>query len=416
MHFLLVSMGTYGDVLPFVGLGAELKRRGRRVTFVANEEYATWAERYGFEFTSLLSNADTLALLGHPDIWHPVKSALLGARWMKSRLAAQYETLKPLIEPDTVIVSYPPIFGARMLHELVGVPLVSIVPMPWVIPSGHNPPDLMAAFNMPAWAPRILKRAHWRTLEAASDFIIGRHINRVRSSLGLKKQRQVARWAFSPQMTIGLFPDWYAAPQLDWPANFKTAGFSDFDGGDDAELPAELMSFINAGEPPVAFTFGTGMRHGERMFRMAVDVCEQLKVRGILLSRFEGQVPASLPSGVIRCEYAPFRKLFPKCAAAVHHGGLGTTAQALAAGTPQLILPFAWDQRDNGLRVKRLGAGDWLPSRSSAEKVARALKPLLTPAARARCEEWSRRCREASANVQAVDWIEEFALDAVVIR
>jgi rhamnosyltransferase subunit B len=409
MHFLLVSMGTYGDVFPFVGLGAELRRRGRRVTFVANEEYSAVAERFGFEFVSLMSNADTLELMGHPDIWHPVKSALLGARWMKGRLAAQYETLKPLIERDTVIVSYPPIFGARMLNELVGVPLVSIVPMPWVIPSGHNPPDLMAAFNMPAWAPRILKRAHWRMLEAASDFIIGRHINRVRRSLGLKKQRQVARWAFSPQMTIGLFPDWYAQPQPDWPTNFKTAGFSDFDGGDDTGLAADVVEFLDAGEPPVAFTFGTGMRHGERMFRMAADVCEQLKIRGILLSRFADQVPATLPAGVIRCEYASFRKLFPGCAAAVHHGGLGTTAQALAAGTPQLILPFAWDQRDNGLRVKRLGAGDWLPSKSAAEKVARALRPLLTPAARVRCEEWSRRCREVRANVQAVDWIEEFA-------
>ncbi len=409
MHFLLVSMGTYGDVFPFVGLGAELRRRGRWVTFVANEEYGPVAERFGFEFVSLLSNEETLELLGHPDIWHPVKSAILGARWMKGRVAREYELLKPFIEPDTVIVSYPPMFGARMLHETVGVPLISVVPMPWVIPSGHNPPDLMATPNLPAWAPTIVKRGYWRTIEAASDFMIGRHINRVRRGLGLKKVRQVARWAFSSQMTVGLFPDWYATPQPDWPANLKTAGFSDFDGGDDAGLPAGLVDFLEAGEPPVAFTFGTGMRHGERMFRMAADVCELLGIRGILLSRFKGQVPATLPEGVMRCEYASFRELFPRCAAAVHHGGLGTTAQALAAGTPQLILPFAWDQRDNGLRVKRLGASDWLPSKSSADRVARALRPLMTPAAKMRCQEWRARCQTTRANVQAVDWIEEFA-------
>ena len=412
MHFLLVSMGTYGDVFPFVGVGAELKRRGRRVTLVANEEYAREADRFGFEFHSLISNADTHELMGNPDVWHPVRSAALGAKWMSGRVSSQYEMLQTLIGLDTVIISYPPIFGARLLHETDGVPLVTLVPMPWVIPSGHHPPDIMATLNMPMWMPSIIKRAHWRLLEAATDVIIGRNINRLRQGLRLRKVRQIARWAFSPQMTIGLFPDWYAPPQPDWPTNLKTAGFSDFDGGDDAGLSRSVIEFIESGEPPVAVTFGTGMLHGKEMFEKGAEVCRLLGVRGILLSRFEDQVPASLPEGVIRCEYASFRELFPRCGAVIHHGGLGTTAQALAAGTPQLILPFAWDQRDNGSRVKRLGAGDWLPSKSSAEKVAKALRPLMTPEARTRCDEWSTRCKSTKANQQAVDWIEEFAMRA----
>ena len=84
-------------------------------------------------------------------------------------------------------------------------------------------------------------------------------------------------------------------------------------------------------------------------------------MRGILLTKYAAQVPDPLPPNVIRVGFAPFRKLFPRCAAVVHHGGIGTVAKALAAGVPQLVLPGAFDQTDNATRVKRLGAGDWFP-------------------------------------------------------
>jgi UDP:flavonoid glycosyltransferase YjiC (YdhE family) len=182
-----------------------------------------------------------------------------------------------------------------------------------------------------------------------------------------------------------------------------------FDGGLSEELPEEVARFCAAGTPPVAITFGSGMRQSAALFRTALEACELLGVRAIFLSRHLAQLPANLPQWAGAFAFAPFRALFPKCAAVVHHGGVGTTARVLAAGTPQLILPFAWDQRDNAQRVRRLGVGDQLgAARSHSGRLAAALKKLLSGACRHRCQ----AVRDAMAGQDglenAVRWIEDY--------
>jgi UDP:flavonoid glycosyltransferase YjiC (YdhE family) len=151
------------------------------------------------------------------------------------------------------------------------------------------------------------------------------------------------------------------------------------------------------------------MMHGARMFRAAIEACRLLGERGLLLTRFAQQLPAPLPAFVHHCDYAPFRKLFPRCGAVVHHGGVGTTAQALAAGIPQLILPMAWDQPDNARRVKRLGAGQWLLPNSSAVRIAGALAGLLTPETRTRCRGVAARFGTGDPYEIAAQWIEQIS-------
>ena len=138
-------------------------------------------------------------------------------------------------------------------------------------------------------------------------------------------------------------------------------------------LPDDVREFLDAGPPPVAVTFGTGMMHARELFAEAVAACEQAGLRGMLLTRHPEQLPARLPTTVRQFAFAPFRELFPQCVAVVHHGGIGTTSQALAAGVPQLILPFAFDQPDNGVRVQELGVGAWFhPKRNCAGRIAEA--------------------------------------------
>jgi UDP:flavonoid glycosyltransferase YjiC (YdhE family) len=188
----------------------------------------------------------------------------------------------------------------------------------------------------------------------------------------------------------------------------RLAGFSLFDGGKEDRLPRDALDFCKAGLPPLAFTFGTGMMHGTQLFRAAIEACRILDARGILLTKFGQQLPAPLPSFVHHCEYAPFRRIFPLCAAVVHHGGVGTTAQALAAGLPQLILPMAWDQPDNAARVKRLGAGDWLnPKRINGTELARALLKLMTPETRAQCSAVAAQFRDNDSLETAARWVED---------
>ncbi len=152
------------------------------------------------------------------------------------------------------------------------------------------------------------------------------------------------------------------------------------------------------------------MLHAAHFFRAAVKACRLLGVRGLLMTKYARQVPASLPPYVRHCAFAPFHELFPHCAAVVHHGGVGTAARALAAGVPQLILPLAYDQTDNAVRVQKLGVGDWLNVRGrSGGAMARALTRLLRPAVRERCRAVAAQFGKDDGLDAAAEWMEELA-------
>jgi UDP:flavonoid glycosyltransferase YjiC (YdhE family) len=159
------------------------------------------------------------------------------------------------------------------------------------------------------------------------------------------------------------------------------------------------------------------MLHGSHLFRMAIGACRVLGARGILLTRHTGQLPAELPPFMLQCEFAPFGKLFPLCQAVVHHGGIGTIAKALAAGTPQLVMPIAYDQLDNARRVSRLGAGTYLkPRHATAGKIAGAVRSLMNGQVKPRCEALAARLAEGDAAERAADAICGLAAKAAADR
>jgi rhamnosyltransferase subunit B len=248
---------------------------------------------------------------------------------------------------------------------------------------------------------------YWLSVDAAGYLLATRHLSAIRTTLGLKHVRRLFRWWLSTDLVIGLFPDWYAAPQPDWPPQLRLAGFGRFDGVRE-ELPHEIGEFCQAGAMPVAFTLGTGMTHAAAFFRTAVSACKRLGTRGILLSKYPGLIPGSLPSSIIYCRFAPFRQLLPLCGALVHHGGVGTTAAALESGCPQVILPLAWDQPDNAARVTRLGVGSSLVSRQrTSGHIARALTRLMSPEVLDRCRVVAAQTQERNGFDFAADWVEE---------
>lgn len=417
MHALLTALGTDGDVFPFVGLGARLVARGHRATLIAAEPYRSLAANRGLNFEALVSAEEMHALLGHPHFWHPIRGALVAARWGSGRVERQYALLAGLAkDPDAVLVSNPGVFAARLVQETLGRPLVTLLLQPGLVPSISAPPVLPWGVSLPRWAPRPLGRLYWRLFNGAGDMLVGRALNRVRAALSLRPMRRVFEWWLSDQLVLGLFPDWFGPPQPDWPPQMRLTGFPLDDGLAGAEVPPDVLEFCRAGDPPVAFTFGTGMLHAAGHFRMAVEVCERLALRGLLLTKHTDLLPPQLPPHVRSCSFAPFGQLFPQCAAVVHHGGIGTLARALSAGTPQLILPFSFDQPDNGTRVRRLGVGDWVRARrQSAPRIAAALAPLLTPKTRARCREVGGWIQDDGLNA-AADAVEEFGVTSQFSR
>jgi UDP:flavonoid glycosyltransferase YjiC (YdhE family) len=209
-----------------------------------------------------------------------------------------------------------------------------------------------------------------------------------------------------------MFPDSYGPPQANRPAQMRLVGFPLFDGGQHETSAPAVLEFCRAGTPPVAFTFGTGMAHSAGLFRAALEACEILGARGIFLTKYQDQLPDSLPPSVLHCAFAPFQKLFPHCVAVMHHGGIGTVSGAMAAGIPQLIHPLCFDQIDNGMRAKRIGVGDCLrATRASGKQIATALAAMMTDKTRAKCRQLMAQFDESNALTAAAKLVERLASD-----
>jgi UDP:flavonoid glycosyltransferase YjiC (YdhE family) len=410
MHVILATVGTDGDVFPHVGLGAALRARGHRVTLAAPEPYRAQAEALGLEFCPLATAAEIGRMLADPDLWHPFRSGWMMARWGGPMVHRQYEALAGLAgQPGSVLVANPGVLAARLVQEKLGTPTATLLLQPGLLPSSTGPPEMPGGLTIPAWFPRPLRRYYWLGVDAAGFALVAPSLNRVRVGLGLSPVRRVFRWWLSPDLVIGLFPHWYAAVQPDWPPQLRLAGFGRFDGAQ-GELPEDVRSFCGEGSPPIAFTFGTGMRHAAGFFRTAVAACDALGMRGLLLTRYRDVIPTRLPPRLRHCAFAPFRQLLPLCGVVVHHGGIGTTAAALEAGCPQLVLPLAWDQPDNAARVVRLGVGLTLASRRrSSGHVSHALARLLAPDVGARCRAIASRAGGEDGLEPAARWVEELA-------
>ncbi len=413
MHAILATVGTDGDVFPHVGLGATLRARGHRVTLAAPEPYRARAHALGMEFCPLVTTAEVGRMLADPDLWHPFRSGMMMARWGGPMIPRQYEALAELAgQPDSVLVANPGLLAARLVQEKLGIPTASLLLQPGLVPSCTAPPEMPGGLTIPEWLPRPLRPLYWLGVDAAGYALVAPWLNRVRAGLGLPPVRRVFRWWLSPDLVIGLFPDWYAAPQPDWPPQLRLAGFGRFDGAPVA-LPEDVRTFCEEGSPPIAFTLGTGMTHAADFFRTAVAACDALGARGLLLTKYPDVVPASLPPSMRHCAFAPFRQLLPLCGAVVHHGGVGTTAAALEAGCPQLVLPLAWDQPDNAARVAELGVGLALGSRSRCSgHLTRALARLMAPDFGDQCRTIASRAGGVDGFALAADWVEQLAATA----
>jgi UDP:flavonoid glycosyltransferase YjiC (YdhE family) len=385
----VVGLGSAGDVHPNVGLAMALRQRGHEVLLVAPVVFRDLAERTGLEFAGVFTEEECTAALHDPDLWHPYRSfPVVARRLILPAMRPVYGIIEKNMKPGRTVVVAPGLaFGARIAQEKLGVPLASVHLQPVMLRSVIRP----ACFGFPdllGHLPRPLRRLY---LRAADRFLIDAYLagetNAFRAELGLPPVRRLFDgWAHSPQRIIGLFPDWFAPPPPDWPPNVVLTGFPLWDESDIRTPSQELLEFLAAGEPPIVFTAGSAMAQAGRFFQVSAEVCRATGRRGSLLTQFPEQLPAALPEGVRHFDYVPFSVSLPRAAVLVHHGGIGTTAQAIAAGVPQLVVPAAHDQPDNAVRVRGLGVGEFLLPRSyTTANVIKVLDRLMTPRIKQNC-------------------------------
>lgn len=377
MHIIVIAVGSSGDVHPLLGLARAFTGSGHRVSFCTSPAFAGIVERCGLRFLPLGTAEEYYAAINNPALWNPRTSLKTLWKAVAARIRPLFDLLEAEADNGTIMAAHPWAFGARLLQEKHGVPLVSLQISPSTFLSARLPP-IHKQFTIPMSLPYPLRAALlWAFDRGVLDRICAPDINRLRSELGLRPVTHImGRWMHSPQGVLGLFPDWFAPPQADWPRAVTLTGFPLFDEADFRSSDAEVEDFLAKGPAPVVFTPGSTVVDESSYYSAAADALNALGCRGIFLGSQTTALPQLTPNILTR-SYVPLSKLLPRSKALVHHGGIGTASQAFAAGIPHLITPFAHDQFDNAARVERLGCGIWMKSPGNGQAMQKSLQQLL---------------------------------------
>ena len=399
IHYVVVTIGSAGDLFPFMAMALALRERGHRVSFLAPEQHAPTVLPTGLPFTGLPADE---AVLHDPDLWHPTRG--FGVVWRATRPAMA--RILPFVaalpeDEDCVLLVHPLALPEAALCRArqPGLKVAAAYLAPQNLPTVHDP-LLLGPWRVPSWVPLGARRALWRwAMRSFIDPVALKDVNAARAAHGLAPVATLSEAIFAvPDLSLTLFPDWFAPTQPDWPQPLWRAGFPLYDPTPDAFLAPALAAFLDAGPAPLAFTHGTGNTQAAAYFQAAATACARLGRRAIFLTPHRAQVPAALPASMLWQDYVPLRLLLPRLALLAHHGGIGTTAEALRAGTPQLVVPLAHDQFDNAARVAALGGGASLPAaRLDAARLEAALARLLDDARVAE------RARALAARFEGVD-------------
>lgn len=377
MSILISCFGSAGDVYPFLAIGQALQARGETVTLLSSPWFAQRIEAAGLGFLPVGTRADYEQAVQDPLLWHPRKGLGVISQHLARNLRAAYAQIEQHAQPDTLLVGSTLAWNSRLAQEKLGLRGATVHLAPACLFSAHDPaawPKLAALRQLPPWLAGPLQRL----IEASAlDPMLRPGLNQLRRELGLPPVRHVlSQWTNSPDKVICAFPDWFAAPQRDWPAQSVCTDFPRWSAPAGTVLDPLLTRFLSAGQPVVGITPGSAMAHAAPLFERALAACDSLGLRALLITPYREQLPAKLPSFARHTPYVPFDLVLPHLSVMVHHGGIGTLAQCVAAGVPQLITPFAHDQFDNAARLATLGAGLSVSPTASVAQWSKALLQL----------------------------------------
>jgi len=385
MRVLLTSFGSYGDLNPYLGLGQALQARGHRPLLAMTPAYREHVEAAGLDFHPTGPAGDVTDRQLMARIMDPMRGAeYLMRHLMMPMLQQCYDDLAEAARNIDVVVSHPLSFAAPVLCEKRDLPWADSVLAPLSFFSSDDPP--LVAIPSPVVAA-IHRRwpSVMRPVNRIGQWMAGRWtepVQKLRKSVGLPRgANPMVAGQFSPHLNLALFSSVLASPQPDWPANTLVTGNIQHDAVH-GRLTPEIEDFLAAGPPPVVFTLGSSavaLPAAAHFYDISAAAAHALGLRAILLvGRSTENWPTMRSGDVLTAEWAPHSELFPRAAAVVHQGGAGTLHSALASGKPMIVVPFAFDQHDNGMRVERLGVARVIyPQRYTALRVREALKALL---------------------------------------
>lgn len=402
MNVLLVTLGSGGDVYPFVAVARELQRRGHGVRLMTNPKFEAAVTGGGVEFVPLGKREDYETAIAHPDLVHHRRSPQHVLKHLVFEPAREMYTAVRRTARQMgaeAVVRHHICFAAGWAAErerMADVPCV-LAPVFWL---NWRSPSVFG--SIPFALPRPLARVRVAVSSLLGRAIIDKPLNVVRRELELPPLRdQFAGNSRGGTRNLALWsPTLRGALEGD-PQQGVICGAAVYDAGDAGAgagggvLPEVLERFVADGPPPVCFTLGTSVaHHAPEFYHRAAHAVGALKLRAIFVTgpgdaSAADEIAAGSGGRILRAGFVPYSALFPRCAAAVHHGGIGTVHACLAAGIPQLVVPFANDEFDNAARISRLGCGSGLRATKLSDRALAAVLALVT----------SKRMRQQAADI-----------------
>jgi rhamnosyltransferase subunit B len=378
MHVIIAAVGTSGDTLPLIELGHHMMTLGHDVDFIGLAYFANRAQRAGLPFHSVGPINLFEDMARDPTVWDWHVGFRSLWKVLGAAMADTFNAINQLKRADSVLVGSSGAVGVRLAQEKFGLRAMTVHMSPFYFFS-HEENCLGGLGTWPRWLPRVVRRA---VLNIIDRFYIDGacvdDVNAFRRSIDLPHQRHIfTRWINSPDRVVCAVPTWFASSQADWPVNAISTGFPVALTSESWAPSASLSAFLADGDPPIVVSACTGAGAASTFFQRAVEAARIANQRVILVTRFPDQIPKPLPAFAFLLEYAPFDKLFPHARAIVHNGGIGTMALAMRAGLSQIIVPFAYDQFFNGMRLALLGGGAVVRRGRSPEELAEAMADLL---------------------------------------
>lgn len=383
---VFATIGSFGDLHPYLALALELVRRGHRAEIATSTLYRERITSLGIGFHPL--GPDFNRIQSVPGLVEQVLNPRSGAETLirdvvMPSLRDSFADLAAAAQGADLLVSHPLTFTARLVAETTpGLRWASTFLAPFTAFSAIDP-SVMAEIPflgaLRPLGPTLFRQIHKLVIKRAREWSTPWHDLRIELGLPPAPDPLFAD-QHAPDLALGLFSPLLGQPQADWPQNSQATGFPFFDAEATSGLSPDLDAFLNDGPAPVVFTLGTAMvRRPGRFFEESLTAARRLGRRAVILVGRDSRLPTGLVSpSALAVPYAPFPLLFPRAAAIVHHGGIGTTAQAMRAGRPMLVVPFGFDQPDNAARVTRLGIARTLPiGRYNATRAAANLADLL---------------------------------------
>jgi rhamnosyltransferase subunit B len=381
-RIVLTTLGSLGDLHPFIALALGLRDRGHSVVIATVKDYQAKVESLGLEFHSIRPD--------HVDLEDPEMLAIMmdlknGTEWILRNyilgsIRETYADLSAIAKDADLIIAHEIIYAAPLVAEILQIRWISCTLSPVSFFSAYDPPVLpiySALAKLRGLGPGVN-----RWVVKFAKFVTrnwGEPLQQFRQELGLAPAgNPIIDDKFSPYLVLALFPSVLGQPQPDWPNQVLVTGSTLYDGKGEQQLDPALQDFLDGGEPPLVFTLGSAAVHTPGDFyQQSVAAAQQLNRRAVLLIG-NNPPPAHLSDRIVAFDYAPYSEIFPRAAAIVHQGGIGTTSQGLRSGHPTIVMPYSHDQPDNAARLERLGVSRTIPRQQySADRAVKELRELL---------------------------------------